>query len=68
MGEIKKNCWQCRGSGTRPASDVDGTPIPCGACSGTGKESWGAVNLLDISDKLDDLLNKCNDIFEKVSE
>lgn len=66
MAEVKKNCRECRGEGATAQSDVDGTLVPCGACNGTGKKTWGEI--ADISDKLDAIMDKCNDIFERVRE
>ena len=68
--KILKICDSCGGDGIRQivtGSDTWGME-GCGACLTTGKQEIGHVDLTDLEDKIDDVINKCNDIFEKVSE
>ena len=53
-----------------PDSDEQGNKVyytePCD-CIG-GHRLAGHIDVTDIDDKLNDLMNKCNDIFEKLNE
>ena len=40
----------------------------CPRCATTGKLEVGILDLSDIEDKIDDVMNKCNDIKEVVDE
>ena len=77
MGEINAyiRCAACNGVGTIPNSFLDPEGIPvtdgtktCPRCNGEGKYLWGKLDVSDLEDKFNDILNKCDDIFEKVSE
>ena len=69
MPAIRRNlCPHCQGTGKKPTSDINPSPIDCLHCSGTGLRDVGIVDMSDMEDKLNDILDKCNDIFEKVNE
>jgi len=68
-------CASCRGVGSRVIGyDEQNNPIyenPCTGCGGDGKTTTALIDdtlLNDMNDKLDDILGKCNDIFEKLNE
>ena len=63
--EITAQCNTCNGQGQ--GNTVDGNPLgTCLSCGGSGRI---AVHLLDddFIDKLNDIENKVNDIFELLS-
>ena len=66
--EIFKRCNRCEGDGIHPDL-VDGAPgdASCVRCVGTGKYFFGTIDLSDLEDKIDDIMNKCNDIKEVVN-
>lgn len=59
-------CWQCRGTGTRPPDGEGGAECPY--CFGAGKLHYGHLDVTAMNDKLNDIMNKLDDIFEKVNE
>lgn len=66
--KIKHTCAQCNGDGTwdhykNGLPDGDET---CPMCGGSGLMVIGQVDLADLDDKLDDILDKCKDILEKL--
>jgi formate dehydrogenase maturation protein FdhE len=60
-------CGMCGGDGIFKE-------VTCPQCDGTGKISLQFLDevmnsfFTDINDRIDDILNKCNDIFEKLNE
>lgn len=64
---IFKRCNRCEGDGIHPDL-VDGVPggESCVRCAGTGKYFFGIVDLTDFEDKINDILNKVEDIKEVV--
>jgi DnaJ-class molecular chaperone len=68
--EILSDCESCGGDGIREhvvGNSTWGTES-CPPCDGTGKYVSGTVDLSDLEDQIDDIINKCNDILEKVNE
>lgn len=68
---IKIKCGRCGGAGTDDnRRDINGSIIPesCTSCSGTGYSTSGIIDVTDIIDLLNDIKDKTDDIFEKVSE
>lgn len=65
---MELKCSRCDGEG------IDSTTgITCIGCHGTGTITAGWYQAVEIQqevmqDKLNDIMNKCNDIFEKVNE
>ena len=61
---IKKPCYNCSGTGTvtPPDGEGSGSPYQCPVCVGAGELVWGEV------EDIDNILDKCNDIFEKCVE
>lgn len=71
--DVYKTCTHCNGSGEVPEYPVDASGPPsgtteCPECGGDGAVSVGKVDLSDIEDALSDIMDKCNDIFEQVTE
>ncbi len=78
MREITQDCPACGGTGreTGLAPNSGGPPTPydnpCSRCQGVGKLLYGYLSedlmtfLADLEDKVNDVKNKCNDIFEKL--
>lgn len=71
MKELTKKCDSCGGTGSNTGEKPgNGEPFPyeiqCQKCEGGGNISIGELsdNLIDF---LNDMNNKINDIFEKVS-
>ena len=70
--EIKITCPRCEGVGSTNQYTYDSQgnvtntepEDPCTKCNGDTTIQWGTV----VCDELDDILDKCNDIFEKVNE
>lgn len=67
---IKIKCGRCNGTGINDNQIVDGIVVSesCTSCSGTGYFGSGLIDATEITDLLNDIKDKCNDIFEKVSE
>jgi len=67
---IKATCAQCEGDGLTTVwlNDEETGQASCPMCSGTGKMDVSEFDISDMDGKLDDILDKCNDIFEKVNE
>ena len=70
--EVRKTCPHCHGSGETPDyPDSGGSPPSgtetCTECNGNTTVLVFSVDLGDMDDKLDDIMDKCNDIFEEVS-
>lgn len=73
MSNLLKVCPACKGLPlnpiTIPGEDGEGSiPQVCAVCNDTHVVPGGRVEDSDIRDLLYDVLNKCNDIFEKVNE
>lgn len=67
--EINKTCDTCGGDGVVSLHNYGVSEnVECWQCEGSGKLVVLTVNLDDIDLKLNDILDKCNDIFEQVSE
>ena len=65
--EDRRDCSTCHGTGA--LADQLGVNLgQCHICGGAGYNVIGSIDSTDIEDKLDDILNKCNDIFEKLNE
>jgi hypothetical protein len=72
---IYRACFYCEQTGVVPMEEQSDPELPpnpptkiCPACSG---ELWiltGGVDLADVTDALGDILNKCNDIMDKLNE
>ena len=66
--EIIRRCRRCDGTGLvshQTGGNPNGT---CDRCGGSGETSWDSFDLSDLEDKVQDVLNKCNDILEKLNE
>lgn len=68
MSKLGRTCTQCQGRTWEPTGDNDPTPVPCGACDSTGYEKIGEVDTSDLEDNLNNALVKLVDIKEKVDE
>jgi DnaJ-class molecular chaperone len=68
--DVFKICETCGGDGIREyvLGDSSWGDEECPQCEGTGKYVSGSVDLSDLDDKIDDVVDKCNDILEQVSE
>jgi DnaJ-class molecular chaperone len=66
MVDIKRTCPKCFGTGVHHKNTPDGIvdTDPCPKCDGSGKIVLLTVDLSDIEGKLDDIMDRCNDIFE----
>jgi DnaJ-class molecular chaperone len=65
---VMQDCGFCRGDGEIDINPVGGGGTrPCPHCSGTGQIQNGAIDLSDLAGAVTDVMDKCNDIFEKVS-
>lgn len=73
--DIHKNCQKCRGTGQAPGAGQGTTT--CNECGGTGRRDEGEISnasqtlderLTDMEGKIDDALDKCDDILEKLNE
>ncbi len=69
MEEIYKQCRTCMGNGIENTFDASGNPIQvsCTACNGTGKYLCSTMDLSNITNKLNDILDKCDDILEAIN-
>ena len=68
---VKNDCRACMTTGVGKKFDGAGVLVdidPCPACGGDGYVNVGVVNLDDLESKIDDIMDKCRDIFEKVNE
>ena len=69
---IKEICYYCSGDGLVHIDDDAGGPgedVTCTVCGGSGELLVGTIDELDdLRDTINDILNKCNDIFEKENE
>lgn len=64
--DIQKVCQKCKGTG-----EVRGEPtVTCDRCGGSGRLDEGEISdaINTLSEKLDDIMDKCIDIFEKLNE
>ena len=76
MGEYKKTCQHCYGDGTfNKGGPVPVEIDPCPYCDGEGYIVEGQMDLSsltdaisDLGDKVDDVIDKCNNIKEVVDE
>lgn len=66
--EVKQSCEICDTAGTviQTGSDGISEEIECNNCNGTGYEWVGT--LYDLRADIDDIKDKLNDIWEKLSE
>ena len=67
--DLRHTCAQCGGGGLVTIwldGAITGTS-ECPMCGGTGKMIIGQVDLSDVDDAIADVMDKYNDIFEKVS-
>ena len=64
MIEILHKCRVCHGTKLLDMSDE----VACGRCDADGYVHWGKLDTDDIEDKIDDILEKCNEIKEVVDE
>lgn len=66
--EVYKICKSCEGTGILTFYDFEGNyvkeSITCPRCLGEKEILWG--NIADLNDKLDDIIDKLNDIKEVV--
>jgi len=69
MATLRVRCRKCSGDG-KIASYTESSSglIDCPRCAGTGYRDWGELDIAELEDKLDDILDKCNDIFKKINE
>ena len=66
---VQGMCNGCSGTGLDNRVPEDDPPITCGSCGGIGWFTKGdKIDTTDIMDALADILDKCNDIKEKVDE
>jgi DnaJ-class molecular chaperone len=73
--EVYRQCSMCGGDGLFPNDNITyggvvlppTNPGPCQTCGGDGKILAYSIEE-DFVVKIDDILDKCNDIFEKVNE
>ena len=59
---LYKQCTRCHGSGVFDQGDVH--EDPCAHCNGEGYFEWGKVD----NTLLQDIKDKCDDIWEKLNE
>lgn len=65
---IARRCRRCDGIGlvsNQVGGNLNGS---CDRCNGTGITSWDSIDLSNLEAKLNDILDKCDDIFEKLNE
>lgn len=67
MSKKSALCVNCGGTGRKLVSDSGSETKDCPRCTGTGLQNGGEVHDSDMMDKLDDILDKCKDIFEKLN-
>ena len=67
---VYQTCPKCKGTGIAQVQSAGGLveENPCKMCDGESGLATGYVNMSDFDAKLNDILDKCNDIFEQVSE
>jgi DnaJ-class molecular chaperone len=63
MIEILQQCSVCHGTKLLDMSDE----VACERCDANGYVHVGKLDTDDLEDKINGILNKCNDIFEKVN-
>jgi hypothetical protein len=72
MAGLIRVCGKCDGTGNNNLIDEETEEITgsvtCSMCNGEKKFPSTQFDLSDITDMLDDILNKCNDILEKLNE
>lgn len=61
---IVSTCRRCAGSGAVPAMAGGNPNGTCDRCNGSGTKLLDYVDLTNLNDKLDDILDKLNDINE----
>ena len=69
--KIYYECPRCCGTGVAIVVSGPGSTTeedPCSKCDGLGLYSTKKIDVTDIVDLLNDILDKCNDIFEAVTE
>ena len=59
-------CPTCKGTGGDGNPD---TTVSCASCNGVGEieANMRVPDLDDLKDRVEDIMNKCNDIFEEVN-
>jgi len=73
---VQQTCAQCSGTGVQPGGGGPGAPGPqtCTwpGCNGTGKYEVGYIEIdpstNDLQNKHQDILDKLDDIWEKLNE
>ncbi len=70
MEAIFVKCHKCNGDGVWTKHTLNGDVVhdPCPVCAGEKFIPVQYVDLSIITDKLNDIFDKCDDILEKVSE
>jgi DnaJ-class molecular chaperone len=67
---LVNQCQRCNGEGKGTFPNAQGNPTyedPCTLCGGDGIASTNSfIDITDIYDKVEDILNKCNDILESI--
>lgn len=75
LSDVYRDCDGCGGTGEE--SGMSGIPpapatVPCAKCSGTGRLTLGHISedlitlFNDMNDKLNDIKEKCDEIFDEV--
>lgn len=64
MADINRLCNSCHGSGT--IQYYGGPAQTCDACEGSGEILLATIDLSALEDKIDDIMNKCNDIADAI--
>ena len=68
--EVKQTCAQCQGTGIYKGGSDSPLSCPWPGCNGTGEYVIGHIHLdpgLDeLETKLNDIMDKCNDIAEAI--
>lgn len=59
-------CGQCGGTGK--ISPIEGPDVDCPECSAIGYHEVYQIDLSDVIDTINDIKDRCNDIYEKVNE
>jgi DnaJ-class molecular chaperone len=71
MVDVLRTCPKCFGDGEHE-TDIPGgggtIGQTCPTCDGVGRLVIGYVDITDLTDKVGDIVDKCNDILERVSE
>jgi excinuclease UvrABC ATPase subunit len=69
MATIAKICGGCKGDGLADISIMSGGgTVQCPHCDGSGSFDDSMLDISNLEDKVNDILGKVNDIFEKLTE